>query len=408
MHPAHFFLVSNVIFHYIAPDDRERTQRRGSIIDRNGRRPPRGGEPGLGTSLRILRPKAFTLTWRRRLSIKITSPRAIPVVKPVHDVCIAATMTDTTLSTTTAVPRAMASSINDRPKDLIRPPEPKACKTLPPEIMDDVLEYIPLDREGRKVLIACVSVATWWARPSQRRLFSSVSLDDENYLQWMEGVALPILKTHLLRYVRSILLGLYGKADYSTQDISRDSGGYLSALHNLRSLTLCNVALLSNGQEEIHTCFSAFRETLRIEIFTLVLDFGSIVVDAEALESFLQSIASSVKYLKLEATLRRGTALTGIGNFRQLREFELLSSAQSRYFTQGTEAWGPLDKELCQLVTRLGRAGYRRSLEVELRPSKIRDGDFSPREIDFTRVLPKFRERGFVTIAYRNACDSDH
>jgi hypothetical protein len=215
--------------------------------------------------------------------------------------------------------------------------------------MDDVLEYIPLDRGGRKVLIACASVATWWARPSQRRLFSSVSLDDENYLQWMEGVALLILKTHLLRYVRSILLGLYGKADYSTQDISRDSGGYLSALHNLRSLALCNVALLSNGQEEIHTCFSAFRETLRIEIFTcdyfespvpplsqplrgeiyirfteiywwkfidqftmlnqkyerLVLDFGSILVDAKNLESLLRSSASSVKYLQLEATLRR-------------------------------------------------------------------------------------------------------
>ncbi|KAF9783870.1 hypothetical protein BJ322DRAFT_1067469 [Thelephora terrestris] len=342
--------------------------------------------------------------------------------------------------------------------------------------MDDVLGYIPLDREGRKLLIACASVATWWARPSQRRLFSSVSLDDENYLQRME-------------------------------DVSRDSGGYLSALHNLRSLTLCNITLLPNGQEEILACFSAFRETLtelslerisasfssfvslvgyfpnittlRVEFFAwdyyespvpplsqplrgeiyirfteiywwkfidqftmlnqkydrLVLDFGSIVVDAKNLESLLQSSASSVKYLQLEATPRRGTALTSIANFRQLREFEPLvnwfgnvegliapisstklrklvisgSSVLNRdIFTQGTEAWGPLDKELCQLVTRLGRAGYRRSLEVELRPSKIRDGDFRPRKIDFTRVLPKFRERGFVTIAYRNACDSNH
>lgn len=67
-------------------------------------------------------------------------------------------------------------------------------------------------------------------------------------------------------------------------------------------------------------------------------------------------------------------------------------------YAQGMEVWPPLDKLLCELVARLGKAGYHHTLEVELRPTEV--GSRSPRqwEIDLTRVLPEFREKGVVTI----------
>ena len=46
------------------------------------------------------------------------------------------------------------------------------------------------------------------------------------------------------------------------RDLPRDSGEYLSALHNTRSLTLCDIKVEDIGEEGFRACFSAFRETL--------------------------------------------------------------------------------------------------------------------------------------------------
>ena len=59
------------------------------------------------------------------------------------------------------------------------------------------------------------------------------------------------------------------------------------------------------------------------------------------------------------------------------------------------EAWALIDRDLCGLVDRLHRVGYRHTLEVELRLMKIGS---EPGEYDFTKVLPDFREKGAVTI----------
>ena len=131
---------------------------------------------------------------------------------------------------------------------------------LPPEILDNILERIPADNKGRLTLIACASVATWFTGPSQRRLFSSVNIHQRNYKRWMSGAVLSESKAHLLEYVRSLS---YSRGPYyEMRDLPRDSGKYSSALRNLRSLTLCNIAVGRISEEEFHTCFSAFRETL--------------------------------------------------------------------------------------------------------------------------------------------------
>jgi len=67
----------------------------------------------------------------------------------------------------------------------------------------------------------------------------------------------------------------------------------------------------------------------------------------------------------------------------------------SRIFALRFEAWDFLDEQLCELVARLGWAGYRHILEVEVRFAEV-GGD--PRKYEFAEFLPKFREKGIVTI----------
>ena len=54
-----------------------------------------------------------------------------------------------------------------------------------------------------------------------------------------------------------------------------------------------------------------------------------------------------------------------------------------------------VDKELCKLVERLRGAGYRHTLEVELRLAMI---EVDPNESDLAMFLPEFKEKGVVTI----------
>ena len=84
------------------------------------------------------------------------------------------------------------------------PPHPKASVTLPPEVMDKILEHIHVNGWKSPTLCACALVATWWTGPSQRRLFSSVKIHPNNYKRWMNGVVLSKSKAHLLGHVRSL------------------------------------------------------------------------------------------------------------------------------------------------------------------------------------------------------------
>ena len=113
-------------------------------------------------------------------------------------------------------------------------------------------------------------------------------------------------------------------------------------------------------------------------------------------------------------------------NFRQLRELELLVSwpnspnrtppssitsielrgvivsVQDTYnlgAVAQTEVWASIDKELCGVVNLLSAVGYRHTLEAELRLRRIK-GNYG--KYDFTKFLPKFREKRVVTISCRN------
>ena len=156
--------------------------------------------------------------------------------------------------------------------------------TLPPEILDEILEHIPVgDVDGeRRTLIACALVATWWTAPSQRRLSSSVAIHDHNYQKGMDGLVLSGLKPHLLGFVHS-LTHRRGplRTGYEIQDLPKDSGNYHLALRNLRSLTLCNTRF-KRIDEGLRTCFSAFRETLTYLSFdTVVVSFSAFVTLAD-------------------------------------------------------------------------------------------------------------------------------
>ena len=129
--------------------------------------------------------------------------------------------------------------------------------------MEHILEHIPA--EDRTTLIACALVAAWWTGPSQRRLFSSVSIHDGNYERWVDSVVHSGVKTRLLGYVRSLQHRRHDpgvRGTYPMGRLTEDSGEYLSALRGVRSLELCHVGIDSISQDDFSNCFSAFRETL--------------------------------------------------------------------------------------------------------------------------------------------------
>ena len=151
--------------------------------------------------------------------------------------------------------------------------------TVPPEVLDKILERIPTDRNGRPTLIACALVATRWTGPSQRRLFSSVKIDDDNYSRWTNGVALSGSKTHLLQHVRSLQYQrmLDSGIPYPMQDLPKEPGEFFSALHNIRSLEFVNVRI-GRLSKELETCFSAFRGTLtNLTLDPFITSFGAFV-----------------------------------------------------------------------------------------------------------------------------------
>ena len=65
------------------------------------------------------------------------------------------------------------------------------------------------------------------------------------------------------------------------------------------------------------------------------------------------------------------------------------------------ESGAPTDEQLCELVDRLRRMGHRHTLEAKLR-FEFTEDDVSG--IDFTAFLPRFREKGIVTIV-DDACN---
>ena len=100
----------------------------------------------------------------------------------------------------------------------------------------------------------------------------------------MDGVVLSGSKTRLLKCARSLRhsRGPYLGTNYLMQHLPGDSGEYLSALHNIHSLTLYNITVEHIGEEGIRTCFSAFRDTLTylsLETFSMAFSAFVALVD---------------------------------------------------------------------------------------------------------------------------------
>ena len=141
---------------------------------------------------------------------------------------------------------------------------PNAFMTLPPEIFNEILGYVQADWRGRRALIACALVASWWTGPSQRRLFSSVLINERNHKRWVDSVVHSRSKSRLLAYVLSLRHGRgpsWG-VGYQMRDLPPDSGEYLSDMHNIHTLTLSRIKVEPVNEEGLHCCFSAFRRTL--------------------------------------------------------------------------------------------------------------------------------------------------
>ena len=81
----------------------------------------------------------------------------------------------------------------------------------------------------------------------------------------------------------------------------------------------------------------------------------------------------------------------------QLRKIIILKRGEddSRAFLRQMKPWASVDKHLCEVVDLLRAMGHRHMLEVELRFAEL---GVDPSWNKFTYVLPRFREKGIVTV----------
>ena len=116
----------------------------------------------------------------------------------------------------------------------------------------------------------------------------------------MKGVVLPGPKSHLLEHVRSLWQsrGLSCRTKYRMRDLPQDSGEYLSALPNIRHLTLFNARVEHISEEGFHYCFSAFRGALTyLSLDTFATSFSAFVT----LAGYFPNIRTlQLRYLILE------------------------------------------------------------------------------------------------------------
>ena len=133
---------------------------------------------------------------------------------------------------------------------------------FPQELIDEILNYLPLDDEqNQQSLRNCSLVAKSWTNPSQGRLFKTVEIQEATFRQWLDTI--PPAHTELLRHVHSLSYittaeQLIGRVQEHRIDVLRD---YLPSFHRLQHLTLSFTHIPSDISRQIGI-FSAFRHGL--------------------------------------------------------------------------------------------------------------------------------------------------
>ena len=145
-----------------------------------------------------------------------------------------------------------------RPRLVISP----NAMSLPQELIDEILDYLPLDDEqDQQSLRNCSLVAKSWTNPSRRRLFKIVEIGETNIQSWLDTI--PPANNELLRHARSLYY-ITNAASWSDRqakhriDVLRD---YLPSFHHLQHLSLSSMHIPSDISQQIEI-FSAFRHTL--------------------------------------------------------------------------------------------------------------------------------------------------
>jgi len=151
-------------------------------------------------------------------------------------------------------------SHDPNPVDLHRPPR---SMSLPQELLDEIINYLPSDdRQDKWLLQNCSLVAKSWVNPSQRRLFKTVEVRERDLQWWLDNS--PPANEGLLQHVRSLSYVTDTRARRSIFspgyriDVLQD---YLPFFQQLQHLSLSSVHLPSDVSHQVEI-FSAFRHTL--------------------------------------------------------------------------------------------------------------------------------------------------
>jgi hypothetical protein len=125
---------------------------------------------------------------------------------------------------------------------------------LPQELVDEIIDHLPPD--DKKSLRNSSLVAKSWTRPSQKRLFEDICIDQHNLKSWLENI--PPTNIILLEHVRKLSYSEFTTGEIPpTRCALRD---YLPSLRQLRYLNL-TCARIPSCLEYVGP-FSAFQHTL--------------------------------------------------------------------------------------------------------------------------------------------------
>lgn len=143
------------------------------------------------------------------------------------------------------------------PASHLRDNSSKLDMHLPRELLDEIFSHLPSD--GGRSLKICSLVSKSWLEPSQRLLFSNISIDVITYQPWLDNISPG--NTGLLRHVRSLAYFLQRYGIYDSRCRIFALRDYFPSFRNLQDLTFRNMGIEPAIGSNLEM-FSAFQYTL--------------------------------------------------------------------------------------------------------------------------------------------------